>query len=183
METSFFDVCNGMLYTAAEFVLRHHGNLALSNLHCLFRSLVNAGALQCRDLNDLAAQFLCQLVDADLIAVLADDIHHVNGYHYRNTQLYQLCGEVQVTFQVGTIDDIQDGIRTFLDQIISGNNLFQGVRRQGVDTRKVSDDDIFVPLQLTFFFFYRYTRPVTNELVRTCQCVEQGSLTSVRVTG
>ena len=183
VQASLFDMCNSVFYTAAELVLRHHGNLALSNLHCLLGSLVNAGAFQCGDLNNLAAQFLCQLVDADLVAVLADNVHHVDGYHYRNAQLHQLCGEVQVTFQVGTVDDVQNGIRTFLDQIVSGNNLFQGVRRKGVDTRQVCDDNIFMTFQLTFLFFYGYTRPVTNELVRTCQCVEQCGFTSVRVTG
>ena len=183
MQAGFFNMCDGMFHTAAELVLGNHGNLAFRSFHCLLGSFINACALQCGNFHNLAAQFLCQLVDADLVAVLADNVHHVDGDNYRNAKLHQLCGEVQVAFQIGAVDDVQDGIRTFLDQIVSGNNLFQGVRRKRVDTRQVRDDDIFMPLQLTFLFFYRYTRPVSHELVRTCQCIEQSGLTSVWVTG
>ena len=168
MQTSFFNMCDGMLHAAAELVLGNHGDLAFRSLHGFLCSFVNAGALQCGNFHDLTAQFLCQLVNADLVAVLPNDVHHVDRDNYRNAQFYQLCGQIQVAFQIGAVDDVQDCIRTLLNQIISGNDFFQCVRGKRIDTRQVCDDNIFVPFQLTLFLFHGNTRPVTDELVRTC---------------
>ena len=54
-----------------------------------FVSFVNRRCLQCGNFHDLAAQFLCQLVNADLVAVLPNDVHHVDRDNYRNAQFYQ----------------------------------------------------------------------------------------------
>ena len=176
-------MCDGMFHTAAELVLGNHGNLALSSFHCLPGSLINACALQCGNFHDLAAQFLCQLVNADLVAVLADNVHHVDGDNYRNAKLHQLCGEVQVTFQIGAVDDVQDGVGLLLDQIGTGDDLFQGVGRQRIDTGQVLNDDVFLALQLAFLLLDSDTGPVADVLVGAGQIVEQGRFATVRVAG
>ena len=87
----FLDVGNGVLHRAGEGV---HGN-GLAVLCGVDRSLGsshNAVALQSGDLNDLAPQRLGQLVDIDLVAVLADDIHHIDGDDHGDSQLGQLGG-------------------------------------------------------------------------------------------
>ena len=87
----FLDVGNGVLHRAGEGV---HGD-GLAVLRGVDRSLGsghNAVALQGGDLDDLAAQRLRQLVDIDLVAVLADDIHHIDGDDHRDAQLGQLGG-------------------------------------------------------------------------------------------
>ena len=87
----FLDVGNGVLHRAGEGV---HGNglAVLCGVDRSFGSGHNAVALQGGDLDDLAAQRLRQLVDIDLVAVLADDIHHVDGDDHGDAQLGQLGG-------------------------------------------------------------------------------------------
>ncbi len=182
VQGSFFDVCNGMFYTAAKLVLRNHCLLLLCNFNCLFRSFLDTSTLQCRNFYNLAAQFFCKLCGANLVAALPNDVHHVDGYNNRNAQFYQLCGQVQISFQVCTINDVQNRIRTFIDQIISGNDFFQCVRRKGINTRQVGDDNITMPFQFTFLLFDCNPRPVTNELIGTRQCIKQCRFTTVWVT-
>ena len=35
-------------------------------------------------------------------------VHHVDSHNNRNTQFHDLCGQIQVTFDVGTIYDVDD---------------------------------------------------------------------------
>ena len=162
-----FDMSDGMLNAASE----HMGQLAsparlcsgnshLSSLHAAF-------ALQCADLNSLAAQLCAELLQVDLITILADQVDHVDGHNHRNTQLNQLGGQVQVTFNVGTINDIQDGIRLFIDQVTTGHNFLQGVGGQGVDTGQVLNDNVLLTFQAAFLLFNRNAGPVADILVRT----------------
>ena len=162
-----FDMSDGMLNAASE----HMGQLAslarlcsgnshLSSLHAAF-------ALQCADLNSLAAQLCAELLQVDLITILADQVDHVDGHNHRNAQLNQLGGQVQVTFNVGTINDIQDGIRLFIDQVTTGHNFLQGVGGQGVDTGQVLNDNVLLTFQAAFLLFNRNAGPVADILVRT----------------
>ncbi len=71
----------------------------------------------------------------------------------------------------------------FTQQVVSGNDLFQCIRREGVDAGKVRDGDIAVIFEFSFFFLDRDSGPVTNVLVGAGERVEQGGLTAVRVAG
>ena len=57
-----------------------------------FQQLVHAAALERRRLHHGAAQPGRQLGHVDLVAVLADDIHHVDGDDHGDAQLGQLGG-------------------------------------------------------------------------------------------
>ena len=134
------------------------------------------------DLDDLAAELTAQLRDVDLVAVLADNVHHVDGDDHGDAKLGQLGGQVEVALEVGAVDDVQDGVRALRDQVVQGDDLFHGVRGQRVDTGKVHDDDVVVLLQLAFLLFHGDARPVADELVGAGQRVEQRGFTAVRVT-
>ena len=178
-----FDVGNGVLHAAGE----HMGQLSslgsLCSSHSSLCSSLGALALQCADLHRLTAQLCAQLLQVDLITVLAHQIDHVHSHDHWDAQLDQLGGQVQVTLNVGTIDDVQDGIGLLLDQISTGNHFFQRVRRQRVDTGQILNDNILIALQLAFLLFHRNAGPVADILVGAGQIVEQGRFTAVRVAG
>ena len=92
--------------------------------------LLDARTVQCGNLHCLTAEVLLDLVEADLVAVLLYDIHHVDRHHHRNPELLQLCGEVQVTLEVRTIHDVQDRVRLRVDKVVSRNHLLQRVWRK-----------------------------------------------------
>ena len=83
----------------------------------------------------------------------------------------------------GVTVEKKDGVGLLLDQISTGDDLLQSVRRQGVDAGQVLNDDILLALQLAFLFLDGNTGPVADVLVRAGQIVEQGSFTAVRVSG
>ena len=182
MYGNLFNVCNRVLNHTAEAVLRDR----LRVLGCMdsgFCCFLNAGALQSGNLNDLAAERLAQRVGVDLVAVLIYDVHHVDRNNDRNTELNKLGGQVEVALKVRTIDNIKDGFRSLLNEVVTCNNFFQRVRRKGVDTRQVRDHNVVVLLQLAFLLLDRNARPVADELVGAGQRVEQRCFTAVRVAG
>ena len=140
------------------------------------------GSLQGGDLDHLAAQLLAQLLNVDLIAVLFHHIHHVHGHQNRDAQLHQLGGQVKVTLDIRSVHDIQDRVRPFRNQVVSGHNLFQRVGRQGINSRKVHDYNIPAALQLTFLLLHRYARPVSHKLIGTGQRIEQCCFSAVWIS-
>ena len=181
MYGGLLDVGDGVLHGAGEGV--HGDGLGgLGGLHSGLGGLHNALALQGGDLHDPAAQLAAQLVHVDLVAVLADHVHHVDGDDNGDAQLGQLGGQVQVTLQVRTVDDVQDGVGALGDEVITGDHFLQGVGGQGVDTGQVHDGHVIVLLQLALFLLHRNAGPVAHELVGAGQRVEQGGLARVGVT-
>jgi len=178
----FLNVGQGVLYAAGEGVLRN-GLAVLGGINGSLGGSHHAGPLQRGDLHHLAAQLAGKLLNIDLIAVFLYQIHHVDGDDDRDAQLGQLGGQVQVTLQVGTINDVQDGIGALAQQIITGYYFFQGVGGKGINAGQVGDGNTLVLFQLTFLFLYGNTRPVAYKLVGTGKSIEQGSFTAVGVTG
>ena len=89
VDNGLFDVGNRVFHWAGEGVHRD-GLGALGSLDGSFGSFHNARALQSGDLNDLAAKLTAELCGVDLVAVLADNVHHVDGDDDRNSELGQL---------------------------------------------------------------------------------------------
>ena len=159
----------------ADLVLAGQVDGALGGNHA-------ALALQGADLNDGAAKSLFQLGRVDLVTVLADQIHHVDGNDHRDAQLQQLGGEVKVALDVGAVDDIQNSVRAVIDQILTGDDLLQRVGRQRIDARQVLDDDLLVALQNALLALDGDARPVADVLIRAGKIIEQRGLAAVGVT-
>ena len=158
-----------------------NGLAVLGGIHSDLGGFHNAGSLQSGDLDHFAAQLTGQLVNVDLVAILLDHVHHVDGHDHRDAQLHQLGGQIQVALQVGTVDDVQNGVGALADQIVPGHHFLQRVGRQGVNTRQVGDGNFGVLLQLALFLFHSNAGPVADELVCTGQRIEQRRLTGVGV--
>ena len=155
---------------------------AAYSFNCLFGSLTGAFALQCGGFHNLAAKLGSQLSGINLIAVLADDINHVQSHSYRIAHLHNLGSQVQVTLDVGAVNQIQYAVNIALQQIVTGHNLLQSIRRQGVNTGQVGNNYIIMAFKAAFFFLYSYAGPVTNILVGTGQIIKHCCFAAVRVT-
>ena len=116
-----------------------------------------------------------------MVAVFLDDVHHVDGDNNRNTELNKLCGEIKVSFKVGSVDYVENNVGMLADEIISRHDLLKGVGRKGIDSGKVGDDYAVVLFKLTFLFFDSNAGPVTNKLVGTGECVKQRRFSAVRI--
>ena len=105
MYNSLLDMGNGVFYRSGKCVLRD-GLRALCRLDSFLRSLHDTVALQCGDIYYFTAELTGELRKIDLIPVFLDDIHHVDRNNDRDTKLCELCGQVEVSLEVRTIDDI-----------------------------------------------------------------------------
>ncbi len=177
---SLFDVGNGVLDRAGELVHRD-GLAALRGFDGGLGSFLDAVALQRGDLHDRAAELTGQLLGVDLVAVLADDVHHVHRQHHGDAELGELSGEVKVALEVRAVDDVQNGIGARADEVISRYDFLQRVGGQRINARKVGDDDTVMTFELAFLLLDRDARPVADELVGAGQSVEQGGFAAVRV--
>ena len=121
---------NGMLHAAFE----HVGPFSLLSVAgCHYhgiRHFLHAVRLQSAHFQHFAAQLLLQLLCIDRIPILTDDVHHIDGDHRRDPQLQQLCGQIQVSFDIAAVHNIQDGIRLFIYQILPGDHFLECVRGQ-----------------------------------------------------
>ena len=157
--------------------------LSLCRLLGSLDQLLSALALDGCGLNDRHAELLRELLYVNHVAALLDDIHHVQRDNHRNAHLEQLGGQVQVALDVGSVHQIHDGLRLLVYEVITRNDLLQRVRREGVDTRQVGDEDFLVALELAFLLFHGNARPVADILGRTGQIVKHRGLAAVRVAG
>ena len=138
---------------------------ALCGLDCRFRRFHHTVSLQGGNLHHFTAQLAGKILRIQLITVLLHNVHHIDGNHHRYAKLYQLRGQVQIPFQVGSVNDIQDRVRPFIDQVVPGDNFFQGIRGQAVDTRKVGDRNPVMLPEFAFLLFHRNAGPVSDKLV------------------
>ena len=168
----FFDVCDGMLDAAGEYRRQAKRFLIHGELHRLFSRFPATLPLQRRDLYDRAAQLGGEFVEINEVAILFDKVHHIDGHDHRQTDLHELCCKVQVTFQIRAIDDIQDDVRLFVHQIVSGDFFFERVRRKGIDPRQILDDDVLVSFEDAVFLFDCDTGPVPYVLGAAGQFIE-----------
>lgn len=112
------------------------------------------------------------------VTALLHNVHHIDSHNNRNAKFHQLSGEIQVSFNIRTIHDIDNRIRPFVNQIISGDYFLQSIRGKGINTWQIHDDHILgtiapeVFFQLAFLFFHRNTGPVSHKLVGTGQRIE-----------
>ena len=180
VQSRFLDVSDSVLDRAGEGVHRN-GLAVLCSVDSGLGSVHNAVALQSGDLNDLAAELTGELFDVYLVALLADDIHHVDGDHHGDAKLSELSGEVEVTLKVRAVDDVEYRIGTLGYQVVTGDDFFKRVRGQRVYTGKVHDDDVIVLLEAAFLLFNGDSGPVADELVGAGQRIEQRCFTAVGV--
>ena len=126
------------------------------------------------------AEHLRETMEIDLHTALFHDIHHVQCKNDRLAKLDELQRQVQVAFQTGSIDDVDDHIYFIAHNTFPGNSLFHSIGSQAVDTWQVNKLE-FLPFvdRFPFFLLYRYAGPVGNLQVRPGKCVKEGGLPAV----
>ena len=138
-----FDVVKNVLDGGIELVLRHLA-LGSSRLLDLLEQLLDTLVLKSRDHHDRAAELLGELVRVDLVAVLLDQVGHVEGNDHGQAGLDNLKRQVQVTLEVGGIDNLDDNIGLAAHEVIARALLLGAVGGKRVDAREVRDGNVLV---------------------------------------
>ena len=138
-----FDVVKNVLDGGIELVLRHLA-LGSSRLLDLLEQLLDTLVLKSRDHHDRAAELLGELVRVDLVAVLLDQVGHVEGNNHGQAGLDNLKRQVQVTLEVGGIDNLDDNIGLAAHEVVARALLLGAVGGKRVDAREVRDGNVLV---------------------------------------
>ena len=177
------DLRERRLDLVGEADLRRGGNTPLAEFYRGLHKLIHAAALERRGGNDRATELTGELVDVDLVAVLLDEVHHVESDDHRKSQFENLRGQIQVALQVGRVDQVDDDVRVAIEKIVASDDFLRRIRRERIDAGEVGNRDILVFGVLAFLLFNSNARPVANVLVGSGQVVEHGCLAAVRVAG
>ena len=151
-------------------------------LHRSLSSLLGPFSLQRADLDHVAAQSFPKLHQVNIVPVLANQVNHIHCHHNRIAQFQKLRCQVEVSFDVGSVDDIQNRIRMLLNQICTRYHFLRGVWRQGIDSRQILENHMPIPFQGAFLLFNRNTGPVSHILIGPCQRIEQRCLSAVWIS-
>ena len=134
------------------------------------------------DLYDGDAELPLELDCVQLVSALFDGVHHIERDDDGYVDLHDLCGEVEVALEVGRIDDVDDAVRLFVDDVVAGDDLLGGIRRKGIDTGEVDDGDRLGQLFVgALLFIHRNARPVADVRRAAREGVEQRRLAAVGV--
>ena len=137
------DVRQNVLDGGIELVLRHL-TLRSSGLFDLLEELLDALVLKSRDHHDRTTKLLGELVGVDLVAILLDQIGHVEGNDHRQAGLDDLKRQVQVALEVGGVDNLDDDIGLAAHEVIARALLLGAVGGKRVDAREVRDGNVLV---------------------------------------
>ena len=175
------DVGQNVLDGRVELVLRHLA-LGSSGLLDLIEQFRDALVLKSRDHHDRAAELLGKLIGVDLIAVLLDQVGHVEGDNHGQTGLDNLKRQVQVALEVGSVDHLDDDIGLAAHEVITRALLLGAVGGKRVDAGEVRNRDALVTQEFGLLFLNRDTGPVANIAVGAGDQVEKRGLAAVGVT-
>ena len=137
------DVRQNVLDGGIELVLRHL-TLRSSGLLNLLEQLRDALVLKSGDHHDRAAELLGELVRVDLVAVLLDQVGHVEGDDHGQAGLDNLKRQVQVALEVGGVDNLDDNIGLAAHEVIARALLLGAVGGKRVDAGEVRDGNVLV---------------------------------------
>ena len=129
------------------------------------------------------AQQALEQVDVHGAAVGRHLVHHVERDNHRAIELHKLQRQVQVTLDVGGVDDIDDGVGVLVQDKLAAYDLLARVRRQRVNAGQISDARLGVVADGAIFAVDRHAGKVTDVLVGARQLVEQRGLAAVLVAG
>ena len=129
------------------------------------------------------AQQALEQVDVHGATVGRHLVHHVERDDHGAVELHKLQRQVQITLDVGGVDDIDDGVGMLIKDKLATHDLLARVRRQGVNARQVGNACLGMVTDGAIFAVDRHAGKVTNMLVGTRKLVEQRGLTAVLVAG
>ena len=99
-------------------------SLAEVQIYCLFSipnllfhhtdQLIDPLIFACGDRHDRTAQMLTQRMHINAVSTRRHLVHHIQRNHHRLLQLHQLQRQIEVSFNIRSIHDIDDQIRIIL---------------------------------------------------------------------
>ena len=156
--------------------------LVFSDMKGMVDQLMDTFILGRRDRYDRNPEFMLHLVNEDGSAVAPDFVHHVQGEYHRDIELHQLHGQIEISFDIGGIYDIDDAAGLFVQDKLAGDDLLGSIRGHAVDAGKIRDLSFRMFLDGAAFPIDGNAREVSDVLVGSRELVKECSLTGILVS-
>ena len=156
--------------------------LILGDVKRMFNQLVYALVFRRRDRNDRYAEQRLHPVDIDKALIADHLVHHVQCKDHRNIHLQQLHRQIQIPFDIGRVQNVDDRLRLFFQHKIPGDDFLTAVGRHGVNARKVGHIGLGMSFDRAVFPVNRNARKVSDVLIGASQLIKKGGFSAVLVT-
>ena len=90
--------------------------------------------------------------NVDFQTAFFGDIHHVQAQNERHPHFEELNGKVEISFEIGSIHDVDQQVRIFVDQVCDRQLLLQRLGGQAVNAGKVLKDGFWEGFDPAPFF-------------------------------
>ena len=129
------------------------------------------GFTDCRD--DRSTDHACERFMIELIAMAFQLVVHIESDYHTHIHVDQLAGQVQVAFEVGCIDYVDDYVRLLFVQMFADVKFFRRVSRQRISPRQVYNlKRISVLMECSGFCIDCHATVVSDMFVRAGSKVE-----------
>ena len=129
-----------------------------------------------------AAGLFGQCLDVDINTAAARHVHHIERDHHRHAHLQHLHAEVEIAFQVGSVEHVDDQVGVARQQVVAGDFLVQRGSIQGIDAGQVDRGDRFaIEGKAALLAIHGNARPVAGTLTDPGEHVEQRGFAAVGI--
>ena len=144
--------------------------------------VVDASSRPADSRHDRHAQQFAQPVDVEFVSAVLQRVEHVEGDDHAHVHVDELCGEVEVAFQVARIHHVDDHVGCLLDDVFPHIKLLGTVGRERISARQVDQAEM-VALELKQSLFGVDGDPtvVAHVLMSAGGDIEERGLSAVRV--
>ena len=153
----------------------------LCHTNCDLHQFIDTLIFHRTDGNNGDTQFFGHFLHVDSTAIVTHFVHHVQRQYHGDMHFDKLQCQVQVSFNICCINDIDDTVGFFIQNKVPCYDFFRCIGTDGIDTGQVYHRAILFSTHFAHFLVYSYAGKVTNMLIRACQLIEQGSFAAVLI--
>ena len=156
----------------------------LGYVHDCLKQLLSTFIFTSHKRNYRSTQLFTQFFQINLGTHAFGNIHHVQTDDDRPPQFNDLGCQIQIPFQVRSVQDVYDDVRFFINNNISCNDFIQRTGCQAVRTGKIDEQKAMIVIIATaFLLFYRNAGVIADMLFCTRNIIKNCRLSAVRIAG
>ena len=129
------------------------------------------------------AQGRLHLIDTNGTSIASHLVHHIDGKHHGLVEFQELHREIEVAFDVGGIDDVEDGRGVLVEDESTRDDLLCRIGRKGIDAGEVGNLGIGIATDDARLPVDGNAGEVAHVLVGTGELVEERCLAAVLIAG
>ena len=146
-----------------------------------FHQFRNAFILGSADRHHRCAKSFRHFPHIDASTIPPQLVHHIQSNYHRHLQGQKLQRQIQISFNIGGIQNIDNGIGLLFQQKLLGHHFLLGIGTYGVNAWQIHHLMGGSP-KGSHLLIYGHTGEVSHMLIGTGEAVEQGGFTAILIS-